>query len=130
MTRFSQWWLRAVRSGYAEAEVSRLHLWSGLAIREKRAAASAVIWGGLIPLVIILGALFNPVLLAGVLIYPIQVWRIAARRRAMGPGSWTYAILMMVAKFAQLQGNLKYFWDCWRGRPGKVIEYKQQVSLD
>jgi glycosyltransferase involved in cell wall biosynthesis len=124
MTRFSQWWLRAVRSGYAEAEVSRLHLWSGLAIREKRAVASAVVWGGLIPLAIILGALFYPVLLAGTLIYPIQIWRIAVRRRAMGAGSWTYAIFMTVAKFAQLQGNLKYVWDCWRGRPVATIEYK------
>jgi len=125
MTLFSQWWLRAVRSGYAEAEVSRLHLWSGLAIREKRAVASAVIWGGLIPLVIILGALFYPMALAGALIYPIQIWRIAVRRRAMGPGSWTYAIFMVVAKFAQLQGNLKYFWDCWRGQTRGAIEYKQ-----
>lgn len=124
MTRFSQWWLRAVRSGYAEAEVSRLHLWSGLAKREKRAVASAVMWGGLIPLVIILGALFYPMAMAGALIYPIQIWRIAARRRAVGPGSWTYAIFMMVAKFAQLQGNLKYFWDCWRGQPVAAIEYK------
>jgi GT2 family glycosyltransferase len=125
ITRFRQWWRRAVRSGYAEAEVSRLHLWSGLVIREKRAVASAVIWGGLIPLVIILAAFFYPVLLAGIVIYPIQIWRIAARRRAMGLGSWTYAMFMMVAKFAQLQGNLKYFWDCWRGQTRGAIEYKQ-----
>jgi GT2 family glycosyltransferase len=124
LTRFSQWWLRAVRSGYGEAEVSRLHLRSGLAIREKRAVASAVVWGGLIPLVIILGALFYPIALAGVLIYPIQIWRIAARRRAMGPGSWTYAMLMTVAKFAQLQGNLKYLWHYWRGQPLAAIVYK------
>jgi len=124
MTRFSQWWLRAVRSGYAEAEVSRLHLWSGLAKREKRAVASAVVWGGLIPLVIILGAPFYPVFLAGALIYPIQIWRIAARRRAVGPGSWTYAVFMMVAKFAQLQGNLNYLWHYWRGQPVAATEYK------
>ena len=124
LTRFSQWWLRAVRSGYGEAEVSRLHLRSGLAIREKRAVASAVVWGGLVPLVIILAALFYPVLLAGVLIYPIQVWRVAVRRRAMGSGSWTYAMFMTVAKFAQLQGNLKYLRHYWRGQPLAAIEYK------
>ena len=124
MTRFSQWWLRSVRSGYAEAEVSWLHLWSGLAIREKRAVASAIVWGGLIPLLIVLGALFYPALLAATLIYPIQIWRIAVRRRDIGSGSWIYAVFMMVAKFAQLQGNLKCFWDCLRGKSRGAIEYK------
>jgi GT2 family glycosyltransferase len=130
LTSFSQWWLRAVRSGYGEAEVSWLHWQSELAKKEKRALASAVVWGGLLPLVIILGAFIHPMFLASVLIYPIQIWRIAVRRRATGPkNSSRYAIFMMVAKFAQVYGNLKFCWDCFRRQARGAIEYKKSCFI-
>ena len=125
MLRFSQWWLRAVRSGYAEAELSWLHLSSRMATREKRAVVSAVVWAGILPLAIVLGAFFHPLFLVGALIYPIQIGRIAARRGAMKPEAWAYAAFMVIAKIAQLQGNLKYYWRCWRGHPARLIEYKR-----
>jgi GT2 family glycosyltransferase len=124
MTRFSQWWRRAVRSGYGEAEISCLHSSSGIVASEKRQVARSVIWGGLIPLIIGLGALFHPWVLAGALIYPLQVSRIAIRRGAKASESWLYASFMMIVKFAQLQGNLKYYLQRWRRQPVQPIEYK------
>jgi glycosyltransferase involved in cell wall biosynthesis len=123
MTRFSQWWRRAVRSGFAEAEISWLNLRSSVAKGEKRAVARSVTWGGLLPLAIGLGAFFHPAILTGLLIYPIQIGRIAIRRGITEPESWIYALFMMIAKFAQLTGNLKYCWYCWYGQPVQLIEY-------
>jgi GT2 family glycosyltransferase len=125
MTRFSQWWLRTVRSGYAEAEISRLHASSGMAAWEKGQVTRVVIWGGLLPLVISLGALFHPVVLACGLVYPFQIARIAIRRGATSLQSWNYALFMMIAKFAQLQGTLKYCWHLLCKQAVRPIEYKQ-----
>ena len=80
MTRFNQWWRRAVRSGYAEAEISWLHFSSDIGSREKRAVVSALFWGGLLPLAVVLGAFCKPAVLVGLLIYPLQIGRIAVRR--------------------------------------------------
>jgi GT2 family glycosyltransferase len=124
ITRFGQWWLRAVRSGYAEAEGAWLHMSSSEMAREKRAIVSAVLWAGLLPLVILIGSLFHSVFLALVLIYPIQLARIAFRKAAITRESWIYAAFVMTAKIAELQGSLQYFWRCWCGRPGQTIEYK------
>lgn len=125
MTRFSQWWLRAVRSGFADAEVCCLHMSSTIAAKERRGVARALIWAGLLPLVICVGSLFYPAVLVGAVIYPIQVARIAVRRSPMAVESWNYALYMMIAKFAQLEGILKYCWHRWRKQPVRPIEYKQ-----
>ena len=128
MTRFRQWWLRAVRSGYAEAEISWLHRSSGIAKTERRQVARSVVWGGLLPLAIGAGAYFYLPVAASFLVYPLQICRIAIRRGATAPKSWLYASLMMVVKFAQLQGNIKYCWRSWRRKPARLIEYKQSVA--
>ncbi|HEY5503835.1 MAG TPA: hypothetical protein VIK28_01660, partial [Sedimentisphaerales bacterium] len=82
-------------------------------------------WGGLLPLVIGVITIFYPAALVGLLIYPLQICRMAIRRGATALESWLYALLMMTAKFAQLQGNLKYCWHRWRRQPVRPIEYKQ-----
>jgi glycosyltransferase involved in cell wall biosynthesis len=123
--RFSQWWLRAVRSGYAAMEVSLAHLSTGEMLQEKRTVASAATWAGLLPLVILFSSLFHPVFLALILIYVIQLARIAVRGRTPGLSSWTYAAFMMIAKFAELQGIVRYLWHFCRGEAGRLIEYKR-----
>ena len=81
MTRFQQWWFRIVRGGYAFAEVSWLHrnsalgIWRGETLR-------AVFWGGLLPAIIAIGALFRPAILLGLAVYFIQICRIAFRDRS------------------------------------------------
>src|SRR5262249_8309086 len=77
ITRFTQWWLRAVRYGYALAEVSQLHRTLGIWRREK---TRTVFWGGVLPLVICLGALIHPAAVSGILAYFIQLCRIALAR--------------------------------------------------
>jgi GT2 family glycosyltransferase len=122
MTRFGQWWVRIVRSGYAFAEVSRLHRTCPFGIW-KRETRRAVFWGGLLPVTICLGTLIHPVALAAALAYPLQVCRIAFARGPTCSQSWTYALFMMLAKLAEFQGILKY-WFQWDRRVVTLIEYK------
>jgi GT2 family glycosyltransferase len=124
MSRFGQWWLRTVRSGYGMAEVSRLHrdsrwpLW-------RRETVSALLWGLGLPTAVIASGLVRPLLLCSALIYPLQMCRIAIRRGGKHFDSWIYATFAMLAKFAQIQGISKFYWRLWRGQAGQLIEYKR-----
>jgi len=101
MTRFSQWWRRSMRAGYAYAEGAWLH---GAAperhwVRESRG-------------------------LALLLLYPLQILRLA-RRGALAPRQRRLqALFLVLGKFPEAVGQLKF----WRQRllPGKsaLIEYK------
>jgi glycosyltransferase involved in cell wall biosynthesis len=123
MTRFGQWWVRAVRSGYAFAEVSRLHRTSPFGIW-KRETRRAVFWGGLLPVTICIGTLIHPVALAGTLAYFLQICRIAFARGQTSSKSWTYALFMTLAKLAEFQGILKFYRRQWDRRVVTLIEYK------
>jgi GT2 family glycosyltransferase len=123
MARFGQWRVRTVRGGYGFAEVSRLHRTSPFRIF-RRETARAVFWGGLVLVIISFGSLVYPVALYGALIYPLQVCRIAFARGITSSKSWMYAVFAMLAKFAELQGLLKFYWHFWRGHSVQLIEYK------
>jgi GT2 family glycosyltransferase len=123
MTRFHQWWVRSVRFGYAMAEVWQLHRASPLRIWQ-REIASSVLWGGLLPIAICLGAFIHPGALGSAFVYPLQVCRMALTRRCAFRKSLTWAAFLVLAKFPEMQGIMKFFWLQWRGRPGALIEYK------
>ena len=124
ITHFGQWWRRIVRSGYGYAEGFSLHTGSSPPIL-KRQLARAVFWGGLMPLVIFLSALAKPITIVAALIYPLQITSIALRSGAKMWRPWTFALFITVAKFAEFEGILKYFWRRWRGNAGALIEYKE-----
>jgi len=123
MLRFGQFWTRMRRGGFAYG------LWTDLyGVVPERPGASALrralIWGGAIPCVILLGILaFGPigVLLAGV--YPVQIVRFA-RRRGSTRQAWQIAVLNTTAKFAEMQGFVEFYWRKLRGRPAGLIEHK------
>jgi glycosyltransferase involved in cell wall biosynthesis len=123
MTRFGQWWVRAVRSGHAFAEVSWLHRKSPFGIW-KRETGRAVFWGGLLPVTISLAAMVHPVALGGTLAYFLQICRIAFARGPTSSKSWTYAVFTMLAKFAEFQGILRFYWHKWDRQAATLIEYK------
>lgn len=123
MTRFGQWWVRAVRSGYAFTDVSRLHRTSPFGIW-KRETGRAVFWGGFLPVTICLGTMVYPIALAGTLAYGLQICRIAFARGPTFSQSWTYALFAMLAKFAEFQGVLKFYRRQRDRRVVTLIEYK------
>ncbi|SEK91829.1 Glycosyltransferase, GT2 family [Roseovarius nanhaiticus] len=113
-----QWWRRARRAGHAYAEgaarFGRLphRHW----VRETR---RALIWGAVLPLVIVIGgALWWPLALLA-LAYPAQVMRLGLRS-----GNWPWAVFSVLGKFPEAGGALRYWLARLRGRRGGLIEYK------
>jgi len=62
--------------------------------------------------------------LAAALIYPLQACRIAVLRGPTSRDSWTYASFMTLAKFAEFQGILTFYWRRLRRNSVQWIEYK------
>lgn len=124
MTRISQWWRRSMRAGHAFAEVAARHAASPFGIW-KRNAQRALLWGLVLPGGILLAALaVHPALLLLLLVYPLQVARIAMR---LGPGSrdnWTYAFFAVLGKFPEMQGAARFHLNRLMKRANTLIEYK------
>lgn len=124
MTRFSQWWRRSQRAGFAYAEGAQLHggpperHW----VQESR---RAWLWGLGVPLVVVLACLalgaWGLLLLA---VYPLQVVRLARRGQRPPKENRLQAVFLVIGKFPEMLGQLKF----WRQRllAGKstLIEYK------
>jgi len=123
MTRFQQWWVRAVRSGYGFADVSWLHRDSPLGIW-RREILRALLWGGLLPASIGLGALFHPAALLGASLYILQICRMALKDGPTSQRSWLRALFLTLAQFAAFQGILKFLSRKSHQDQGKLIEYK------
>lgn len=123
MLRLSQWWNRSRRAGYAFAEGASLH---GRAPERHyvREASRALLWGVLLPLVIVMFSALQPIALAVGFIYPLQVIRLALKETTSGAFKWWRALFLMLSKFPESQGVLRFWWNKLRGRAGTLIEYK------
>lgn len=125
MTRFSQWWMRAVRSGHAFAEGAAMHgdTEERHFVRESR---RAVLWGLVLPAVALGGAPFTRGASLGLaLLYPLSATRTALRlRREEIERPWATAAFMVLSKFPETQGWLRYHRNRRRGKRSTLIEYK------
>jgi glycosyltransferase involved in cell wall biosynthesis len=132
MTRLSQWWRRSVRSGYAFAEVSRLHRGGPLRIWARQ-WWSNWLWGLALPLIAL--TLTYPthglslLLLLG---YPGLAFHVYRRRRTDGASrrdALVYALFCLFGKFAHAVGQLRYVRSRIIGRPSQIIEYKSLAPV-
>ena len=124
MTRFGQWWLRAVRAGYAFAQGADIHggshepLW----VWESR---RAWLWGIALPLGCLgLYLVFGPWGWAALLIYPLQFARQTLRNSGSVRRRMTLALFQLLARFPEAVGQLKYTWNRLLHRQGRLIEYR------
>jgi GT2 family glycosyltransferase len=124
ISHFGQWWARSTRSGFAYAEVARLH-WSLQLNICKKETNRALFWAGVVPIAIALGSWFYPPAIVGALIYPLQICRIAIGRSGVGSHAWLYAFFVVLAKFPELQGMVSFHWHRLRGKSARPIEYKE-----
>jgi len=131
ITRFGQWWRRSVRTGHAYAECAHLHGGSPERLHVG-AVRRAVLWGGVCPLLFVLGLVagfFAPwtfLLPAAVLtLVVLMTVRIALRHRAALKGfALDYAYFVMLAKLPQFLGVMKFRLLRRLGRRSRLIEYK------
>ncbi len=127
ITRFGQFWKRAVRSGHAFAEGADRHgqtperHW----VKETQ---RIVLWGAVIPGVAVSAALPTAGLSLGLLLgYPVSAYRAYKAVHARGipdESAIPYAAFMTVAKFAEMQGVGQYWTNKTKGRRSGLIEYK------
>lgn len=125
MSRFGQWWKRTLRAGYAFAQGAHLH---GApperhCLRESR---SAWFWGLGIP-----AGVFGLALWLGVwalvllLIYPLQIVRLAVRDgRSSARKNWWRAVFLVIGKFPEMIGQMKFLFHRHLSGQSRLIEYK------
>lgn len=122
--RFSQWWKRMVRGGYAFAldadlygapperlfvqEVHRVWFWT-LCI-----PVLTLAW------ILAIGAWGAAVLL----VYPFQILRLFLRGKRSMRENWWRAIALLVCKFPEMLGVVKFMLDRQRHVQSPIIEYK------
>jgi glycosyltransferase involved in cell wall biosynthesis len=117
MTSFPQWWKRSKRGGYAYAEGAYLHGASpeGYRLKETR---RIWIWGLGIPV-----ASFSLATWLGTP-GPVQVIRLALRGTRSTKENWWRAFFLVLGKFPEITGQLKFISNKLYGRIPRLIEYK------
>jgi GT2 family glycosyltransferase len=118
MHTFGPWWNRAVRVGHTFAKSARLKGPSADPSMPGR-VRSTMLWGLVLPLAALAGAIGSVVFLPLVLVplgvvglYGLQAWRIRGQRLRAGASkreASAYGVFTLVAKFAQALGCLS-FW--------------------
>lgn len=131
MTKFSEWWRRAVRSGHGFAQVGLLH-----ADHFRPERRRVWLYGLLLPVLLLLGLGLN---LAGatstggffilaVLAAYVLSWLRTCQglQRASLPLSEAkrHAVFLTLSKFPNLIGMLTYHFRRWQQRDMHIIEYK------
>ena len=124
MTRFAQWWRRALRSGYGFAQGAHLHgapperhyVW------ESRRAWLLGVW---LPLACLAsGILFGPWGWAAWLVYPLHILLTMVRNSGALGDRALLALFYELAHFPEGLGQIKFMRDRLLGRHARVVEYK------
>ena len=126
MTRFGQWWTRAVRGGHAIGH--RFELNGRSSARDcARERASTLFWGLGLPLaVLVTGIPTGGRSAALLLLYPALAARVWLHRRRMGDeprDALLYAAFIVPTKFAEALGLLRFYLNRLSNRY-RIIEYK------
>jgi GT2 family glycosyltransferase len=127
MTRFSQWWRRSVRAGYAFAEGAALH-GDGPERHWVAESRRIVAWGLVLPALAVGALAPTGGLSLGLLgLYPVGAARNYARTRRAGRtrmDAAVYAAFTTLGKLPELQGLLRFHRLRLLGRRSAIIEYK------
>jgi len=123
MTRFSQWWSRAVRSGHGFAQVGYLH--SEYFVRERR---RVLIYGAVLPMLALVGLITSLwITVAIAVLYGVNYLRTAQGLHRAGL-PWRealhHSVLLTLSKLPNFKGMLTFWWRHLRGLKMNIIEYK------
>ena len=124
ISRFGQWWKRSLRGGYSFALGARLH---GAAPERHRVyeSRSAWLWGLGIPVATTaLALLWGSWALLLLLVYPLQVVRLALRGRRSPRENWWRALFLVLGKFPEMLGQVRHLIDRLQGSESRLIEHK------
>lgn len=124
MTRFGQWWTRTLRGGHAFAEGASLH---GATAEQhwRRESRRAWFWGLGVPLATLVAcSMVGAAGLLLLLIYPLQVARLARRGGRSTRENWLLAFFLVLGKFPEMLGQVKFLLSRFGAGKSALIEYK------
>ncbi len=127
MTRFSQWWKRNLRAGYAFAEGAAMH-GRAPSYHWVREVKSNWAWGGLFLVIVFFSLVVSPWFLLGLGIFVLLGFKVM--RGYPWPRSRTfrerfaYGLNCSLGKVPQFFGQLKFLFNRMMGKKGSIIEYK------
>lgn len=127
MTRFPQWWKRAVRSGHAYAQGYALH-GTGKEKYYLKDSLRIWFWALIFPgLILFLGLSFNSWCLLLFIAYPAQFFKIAININKQIDDwrySFLYSFFTVIGKWPQLYGQLFFLANILSKKRARIIEYK------
>ncbi|MFT6439720.1 glycosyltransferase [Cycloclasticus pugetii] len=123
INKFSQWWRRTVRGGYAFALGKSIHgrskeqFW----VKENQ---RIVVWGIFIPVLIVILVMYNLVFFGLLAIYLIQIVRVGIKRPDLGGIRFIWATSVVLGKFPEAVGLIQCMKNRIAKTRSKIIEYK------
>ncbi len=122
ITSFSQWWRRAERCGFAYTLGFDKHGHRPERYLRKE-MYRVLLWGGLIPFIIIAASVTTSVGLLLLLVYPFQLIRLV-RSSPLLEHRFSWAFYSIVGKAAEFMGVVNFYWKKTFNKKMKIIEYK------
>lgn len=128
ITKISQWWNRASRSGHAYTNIAFLNRHSDERIFAKE-TISILMWGFIIPVsLIVMALLITPIALLGFGLYGVmgvKVYKYARNQRELPPSlSFYYTLDIVLGKFPHAMGAIRFLIRYFTNRNFTLIEYK------
>jgi GT2 family glycosyltransferase len=126
MTKFSQWWTRAVRAGHAIGQRAGLngHTAAKDCVQERK---STLFWGVFLPVLALLLLIpskgFSLLILLAYVLLAFKVFRYRKKLGESAGDAWVYAKFIVLGKFANGIGIVKYFINRLK-KQYAIIEYK------
>ncbi|BAZ44102.1 family 2 glycosyl transferase [Chondrocystis sp. NIES-4102] len=127
MTKFSQWWKRALRAGYAYAEGSWLHGNSPQRhwVQETK---SIWFWGLILPLITLITIYpskgWSVLMLMGYPLMTYKIYRYLKQRKYSSKDTILYALACLISKLPQVQGQINFHFNRLLKQKVNLIEYK------
>ncbi len=127
MTRFSQWWRRALRGGYADVERAWLYR-RNKDQHWRHGSRSTWFWGLALPVVALATAWWTRgwslLLFAGYPLSGLRIYRSARRKGVPSADAFLYAFFCILGKLPAVAGQTKFLFAGLAGRRSRLIEYK------
>jgi GT2 family glycosyltransferase len=124
MLHFGQWWMRSKRAGFSYAQ----RIWLLRSTTESNLARQAMrtwLWAAAIPLLILLSVLvFGLWALSLLLVYPLQVVRLARAMQQPWRIRLERAFFLMLGKFPELLGQIQFWLGRTKRRGAASFDYK------
>ena len=123
MTRFSEWWKRAVRSGHGFAQVGSIHPEYFTTERNR-----VLVFAAILPLLAVLLSIIFPyglIVVAAIYLRSyIRSVQGLKREGLLAKEAWHHGLFLVLSKFPNLLGMGIFYWRNLRGHKMNIIEYK------